>query len=301
MKSARNFLYSQKVAPYIFVLPFMLTFVIFFIYPIISTTIMSFQSVLPGQVKFIGLDNYTRLFKDEIFWKAVTNSLIYTALTLVLLIPFPMIFAVLMDSKLMIGRDVFRAILFVPALTSVVVAGTIFRLMFGELPGALMNRIIASLGFEPIKWLKMQPTAYMVLVALACWRWTGVNILYFLAGLKNIPEELYEAADIDGANAWNKFVRITVPLLKPTIIYVLTISIYGGLAMFTESYMLWNGTGSPMNIGLTIVGYLYREGIEKNNMGYASSVGIILLIMAMVLNVLQLRWTGAFRKEEGTD
>lgn len=297
MKPARNFLYSQKVAPYIFVLPFIITFVIFFIYPIISTVIMSFQSILPGQVKFIGLQNYTRLFNDEIFWKAVSNSFIYMVLTIVLLIPFPMLFASLMNSKLMIGRDVFRAILFIPALTSVVVAGTIFRLMFGELPGSLMNRIIAAFGFEPIKWLKMQSTAYIVLVALACWRWTGVNILYFLAGLKNIPEELYEAADMDGANAWDKFTKITVPLLKPTTIYVLTISIYGGLAMFTESYMLWNGTGSPNNIGLTIVGYLYRQGIERNNMGYASAVGIILLILAMIINLIQLNWTGAFRKE----
>jgi len=298
LNSKKKTLHSQKIAPYIFVLPFILTFVIFFIYPLVNTTVMSFQDVLPGQTEFIGLGNYKKLFNDKIFYKAVGNSFMYTVLTLVLLIPFPMIFAYFLNSKNMIGREVFKSILFLPALVSVVVAGTIFRLIFGELPGSLMNSFISLFGFEPIKWLKMQSTGFMALLVLACWRWTGVNIIYFLAGLQNIPEELYESADIDGANGWQKFTKITIPMLKPTTIYVLTISIYGGLAMFTESYMLWNGNNSPQNIGLTIVGYLYRQGIEKNRMGYASAVGIILLLLAMLLNITQLRLTGIVGKEE---
>ena len=123
-------------------------------------------------------------------------------------------------------------------------------------------------------------------------------MLYFLSGLKNIPDELYESADIDGANAIQKFIYITIPQLKPTIVYVLTISIYAGLAMFTESYMIWGGNSSPKNIGLTIVGYLYRQGIEKNAMGYASAVGIILFIIAMTINMIQLKMNGTFSKEE---
>ena len=123
-------------------------------------------------------------------------------------------------------------------------------------------------------------------------------MLYFLSGLKNIPDELYESADIDGANAIQKFIYITIPQLKPTIVYVLTISIYAGLAMFTESYMIWGGNASPKNIGLTIVGYLYRQGIEKNAMGYASAVGIVLFIIAMTINMVQLKLNGTFSKEE---
>ena len=137
-----------------------------------------------------------------------------------------------------------------------------------------------------------------VLLIVACWRWTGVNILYFLAGLQSIDTELYEAASIDGANKWQQFLKISVPLLKPTTVYVLTISIYAGLAMFLESFMLWKGNNSPQNIGLTIVGYLYRQGIEKRAMGYACAVGLVLLIVVMIINMIQLIATGTFKKEE---
>ncbi len=298
MNRVKKFIYSQKAAPYIFILPFVLIFVIFFVYPIINTVIMSFQTILPGESKFIGLDNYTKMFHDKNFYRAVSNSFLYTLLTLALLIPVPMLLACLIDSKVMVGRGFFKSAMFVPALTSVVVAGTIFRLIFGEMPGSLMNQIIGMLGMAPIKWLKIQSTGFATLVLLACWRWTGVNTLYFLSGLKNIPADLYESAQIDGASAWQTFRRITIPMLRPTTIYVLTISIYGGLSMFTESYMLWNGNNSPQNIGLTIVGYLYRQGWEQNRMGYASAVGLVLLVIAMVINITQLRLTGVLGKEK---
>ena len=162
----------------------------------------------------------------------------------------------------------------------------------------MMNQLMKAFGQEPVKWLNgSQSTVFVALLLLACWRWLGVNMLYFLSGLQSIPADLYEAADIDGANAWKKFVHITIPNLKPTIVYVLTISIYGGLAMFTESYMLFTNNNSPKNMGLTIVGYLYRAGIEQNRMGYASAVGLVLLIIAMVINIAQLKATGMLKKE----
>lgn len=123
-------------------------------------------------------------------------------------------------------------------------------------------------------------------------------MLYFLSGLKSIDGALYESAEIDGATAWQRFRFITVPLLKPTTIYVLTISVYAGLAMFLESFMLWAGNASPKNIGLTIVGYLYKRGIEKNQLGYASAVGLVLLVIALFINVIQLVLNGTFKKEE---
>ena len=296
-KGLRSLFYSQSVAPYVFTLPFMLVFVIFFIYPLISTVFMSFQSVLPGQVQFIGLENFNRLMNAE-FYQAVKNSLVYTLLTLIVLIPLPMLLAVFLDSKTMLGKNIFRSVFFIPALTSVVVAGTIFRLIFGEIPGALMNTIVGLFGQAPVKWLRIQGTAYMAMVVLATWRWTGVNILYFLSGLQSIPTELYESASIDGASPIQKFRHITMPMLKPTIIYVLTISIYGGFAMFTESYMLFAGNRSPGGIGLTIVGYLYRQGWEQNNLGFGSAIGLSLLVLVMIINVIQLRFFGLFRKED---
>ena len=116
--------------------------------------------------------------------------------------------------------------------------------------------------------------------------------------MQSISTDIYEAASIDGASKWQQFVKISFPLVKPTTVYVLTISIYAGLSMFTESYMLWKGNNSPQNIGLTIVGYLYRQGIEKRAMGYACAVGLILLIIVMIVNLVQLKATGTFDKEE---
>lgn len=294
----KKFFNSQKIAPYIFVLPFLLSFVFFWIYPLFSTVKMSFQSILPGQVEWVGIENYTKLLKDTTFHTAIANSFEYMLLTLVLLIPFPMLFAVLMDSNLVKAKGVWKALLYLPALTSVVISGTLFRLMFSEYATGQMNLLLQWVGQQPISWLKNKNTGMMALLVLACWRWTGVNMLYFLSGLKSIDNTLYESAQIDGATAMQRFRFITIPLLKPTTIYVLTISVYAGLAMFLESFMLWAGNASPKNIGLTIVGYLYKRGIEKNQLGYASAVGLVLLIIALAINVVQLVLNGTFKKEE---
>ncbi|PAF33413.1 sugar ABC transporter permease [Paenibacillus sp. 7516] len=295
----KKFVYSQKVAPYVFVLPFILIFLIFWFYPLLNSFVMSFQDKMLGQdPKWIGEANYSKLLTDKVFLTAIKNSVVYMLGTLVLLIPFPMLFAVMINSKLMMGREFFKSSFFLPALTSVAVAGTIFRLTFGEMEGSLMNSFLGLFGVEPIKFLKDGEWSMAALLILACWRWTGVNMLYYLSGLKSIDNEYYEAASIDGASAWQKFRTITMPLLKPTTVYVTTISVYAGLAMFTESLMMFNGNNSPKNIGLTIVGYLYRQGIEKNKLGYAAAVGIILLIIALVINLTQLKFSGMFKKEE---
>lgn len=295
----KKFVYSQKVAPYVFVLPFILIFLIFWFYPLINSFVMSFQDRMLGQdPKWIGEANYSKLLTDKVFLTSIKNSVVYMVGTLVLLIPFPMLFAVMINSKLMMGREFFKSSFFLPALTSVAVAGTIFRLTFGEMEGSLMNSFLGLFGVEPIKFLKDGNWSMAALLILACWRWTGVNMLYYLSGLKSIDNEYYEAASIDGASAWQKFRMITMPLLKPTTVYVTTISVYAGLAMFTESLMMFNGNKSPQNIGLTIVGYLYRQGIEQNKLGYAAAVGIVLLAIAMVINLTQLKFSGMFKKEE---
>ena len=294
----KGFIYNKKAAPYVFILPFIFVFLLFFLSPMINTIIMSFQTILPGSRKFVGLDNYTKLLGDKVFLVALWNSFKYMVWTLILLIPIPMILACIINSKLMVGREFFKASLYLPALTSIAVAGIVFRFSFGEQATSLMNQLVALFGMDPFKWLKNGTTGFIVLLILACWRWTGVNMLYFLSGLKNIPAELYESADIDGASTWQKFRYVTIPQLKPTTVYVLTISIYAGLAMFIESYMVFNGNNSPNNIGLTIVGYLYRQGIEKNAMGYASAVGIVLFVVAMAINLVQLKLNGTFDKED---
>lgn len=292
-----KFLYSSRVAPYVFVLPFVLSFLIFFAYPVITTIVMSFQEVLPGQTHFIGLTNYKNLWSES-FFTALKNSSRYTFWTLLVLIPLPLVLAVFLNAKLTKASAFFRSALFIPSLTSVVVAGTIFRLVFGSLDESVMNAFRHMLGMPSINWLANSVTGMLVMVVLATWRFTGVNIIYFLSALQSIPHELYESAEIDGANKWDRFWRITLPLLKPVAIYVITISIYGGYSMFTESFILWNGNRSPNDIGLTMIGLLYREGIERNNLGFGSAIGITLLGITMVLNVIQLKFFGLFKKED---
>ena len=296
-KIVSHFLYSQKVAPYVFILPFILTFSIFFVYPVINTVAMSFQKVSGSGNTFVGLNNYKSLM-NPIFFKAVKNSMFYTIVTLCLMIPVPMLLATILNSKLMKCKTVFRSSMFVPALTSVVVAGTIFRLIYGELEGSFANQVMAMFGNGPIVWLRKPLTVWIALFTICMWRWTGVNMMYYLSGLQQIPEELYESASIDGASALQKFRHITLPLLKPTTVYVLTISIFAGLAMFTESYILFNGNTSPNNVGTTIVGYLYRMGWEQNNIGLASAIGCFLLVMVLIINLIQLGINGTFRKED---
>ena len=298
MGKFKKLFYSQKVAPFVFVLPFLLSLIIFWAYPLISGIIMSFQDISFGSRTWVGVSHYTKLFKDKFFITAVLNSVEYMLLTLVLMIPSPMLLAGLMESRITKATGVWKVIMYIPALTSVVISGMLFRMMFSEAPGSQMNQLMALMGNAPIAWLKTKWTAWIALLLLCMWRWTGVNMLYFVSGLKAIDGSLYESADIDGASAWQKFRYVTLPLIRPTTIYVITISVYAGLSMFLESFMLWNGNSSPKNIGLTIVGYLYKRGIEKNDLGYACAVGIVLMVIALLINVVQLVATGTFKKEE---
>ena len=293
----KKVLYSQKVAPYVFIAPFIITFVVFFAYSIFSMVMMSFQKVAGPNTVFVGLDNY-KVIHNSIFIKSLKNSIFYTIVSCALMIPIPLVMAVMLNSKSMKAKSFFRSLLFIPALTSVVVAGVVFRMMFGELEGSFMNQVIASLGQGPLIWLRTPGTVWMVLFFVCLWRWTGVNMMYYLSGLQQIPSDLYESASIDGASTWQAFWNITVPLLKPTIIYVLTISIVGGMAMFSESYMIFNGNKSPNNIGTTLVGFLYRMAFEQNNLGIGSAVGVIFLSIVLVVNFLQLFANGTFGRKE---
>ena len=283
----KRFLYSQKVAPYVFVLPFVLTFLIFFAYPVGSTFVMSFQKVAAENTAFVGLKNYKTLL-NPIFYKALKNSALYMVLSCAIMIPIPMVLAAMLNNKNMVGKGFFRSAMFVPALTSVVVAGVVFRMMFGELEGSFANQVLSIFGKDPIIWLRKPVTVWIVFSLLCMWRWTGVNMMYYLSGLQQIPGDLYESADIDGATGWQKMRYITLPLLKPTTVYVLTISIFAGMAMFSESFLLFNGSTNPNNVGTTVVVYLYRMGLEQNNYGLASAIGVILLIIVMIINMIQL-------------
>jgi arabinosaccharide transport system permease protein len=290
------FFTSMRVVPYIFVLPFVISVLVFYLYPIIGTIVMSFQDVVPGETKFIGTANYTRMFSED-FFKALGNSFKYTALTILILIPLPVAFAVMLNGRRHKINAVFRSVFFLPSLVSIVVAGTIFRLMFAYTDKAVVNSVIVTLGGHASDWiLGGAAQAMFLMVMIAVWRWTGVNVIYFLSGLQTIPTELYEAADMDGVGTFERFLYITLPLLKPTIVFVTTISIFGGFAMFEESYIFWQGQ-SPNNIGMTMVGLIYKKGFQTGSMGLASSIGIVLMIVVFLVSLVALKFFGFFKKE----
>jgi len=272
----------------------------FYLYPLVSTVIMSFQEIIPGQTRFIGLLNYERLM-NPFMYTAVWNSFRYTVFTILILIPVPILLAVMLNNPRNPANAIFRAALFIPTLVSVVVAGTIIRLLFASSPSAIVNTVLGLFKVKPSDWVMGgSATAMALLVGMATWRWTGVNIIYYLSGLQNIPQELYEAANIDGASASYRFFHITIPLLKPTIIFLTTISIFGGFAMFEESYILWAGLlggGSPNNVGLTMVGYIYLKGFQGGAMGLGSAIGLILFLIVLLVSILQLNLFGFFKRE----
>ncbi|TCL76772.1 arabinosaccharide transport system permease protein [Hydrogenispora ethanolica] len=292
----RSLLNSPKAVPYFFVAPFVLSFLLFYLYPFIATIQMSFQRIAGfGDVTFIGWSNYGRLLNEH-FFNALRTTSQYTFWTILVLVPLPILLAVLVNHKRVRFTGFFKSALFIPALTSVIVAGIFFRYSFGEQATTLANAVTGLFGMKPITWLQIKGPAMFALVLLCTWRWLGVNMVYFLSGLQGISQELYEAAEIDGAGAWDRFRCITLPGLKPVIIYVITISVYGGFSMFAESYAFWK-TATPGDIGMTIVSYIYQMGFNNFDMGFASAIGITLVILVMLVNLIQLTCFGFFKKD----
>ena len=291
------FLTNRKVVPYVFVAPFVIYFLLIYLYPTVSTILMSFQRIDgPTMSTWIGLSNYQKLFSRN-FVQSLETTVRYAFWDVVVLTSVPLLFAVILHSGLAKWAAFFKSLFFIPALTSIIVAGIVFRLAFGTQNTAPVNALMIALGGEPKKWLMFADTGNLALIVLTLWRWMGVNIIYYLSGIQAIPTDLYEAAEIDGANPVQRFFHVTLPGIKPVLIYVITITVLGGFAMFTESVALW-AQNNPGGIGRTIVGYLYMVGISKANMGMASAVGLTLLVMVLAVNLIQLVLMGFFRKED---
>ncbi|MDR1765331.1 MAG: sugar ABC transporter permease [Lachnospiraceae bacterium] len=200
---------------------------------------------------------------------------------------------VLLNNKLTPLRNVFRSMIYIPALTSIIVAGIYFRLFFAGGSDTPVNTLMGFLGLPAREWLfDTKITRILALVFTSTWRWLGMNILYFLSALQTIPPELYDAAYVDGASAWQRFRHITLPGVKPILIFVTTILTYGGLRMFGESYVLWPRSKTPGDIGVTIVLYIYRNAFGYFDMGYASAMSVVLFVCLMVVNFIFIKSFG---------
>lgn len=296
MSQIKAFLTSRKIAPFVFLAPYLILFSVFKVWPVIQAVKISFTRFqgLQNQT-WVGLQNYEALYSNPRFSMALRNTTIYTVGTLLVLIPLPLILAVLLNSGRVAKGTVFRIILFLPALTSLVVVGSVFRLLLGR--DGFLNSALGLFGMEPLRWLEVAGLTLPSLILLAVWRWTGINIMYFNAGLVNISKELYEAAAIDGANARQIFWRITLPLLKPTTLFVVIISIIGGFQVFVEPFILFVNGESPGNSALTIAVLIYRTAFLSFQFGPAAAMGVILAIIIFILSLIQFRYFGTFKKE----
>ena len=274
--------------PYVFIAPAAILFAIFTIYPIVSSFILSFQTSVRGQYVFAGLDNYKRLLEDAIFWKALGNTFIIFVVQVPIMLILALILASLLNSQLLKLKGFFRVSFFLPAITSLVAYSILFSIMLQE--EGILNTFISYLGVDRISWLSDPFWAKVSIILAMTWRWTGYNMVIFLAALQNVPEEMYEAASIDGAGKIRKFFSITVPSLKPVILFAAILSTIGTLQLFDEPYNLTKGgpADATMSLGL----YIYQNGFNYFDFGYASAIAYAVVVLVAVLTFVQFKVTG---------
>jgi multiple sugar transport system permease protein len=291
----RRLLRQDRYAPYVFISPFYLLFAIFFLLPTGFALVLGFfRWRALGEPTYIGLMNYERLWGDTIFWRSVENTLFYAGTSLFVVAPLALLMALALNSKQLYFRTFWRAVYFAPIVTSTVAISLVFRLLYNKDYG-LINGILELLGSQPVDWLGSTATSKIAVMGVVVWRWTGLLAVYFLAGLQTIPEELYEAAAIDGANGWQRFFDITLPMLRPVAFFVAVIVLIGSMQIFDDPQILTGG--GPANSSLSVVQYLYTRGIERLEYGYASAVGLVLFVAIFVLSLLQFRFFRGFRSD----
>jgi cellobiose transport system permease protein len=279
------------------VAPFFVLFAIFGAFPLGYTAWVSLtdRNLLDQHTQFVGLANYTALLHDSYFWNAVENTLGIWVLSTVPQLLMALGLAHLLNRAIR-GRSFFRMTILLPQVTSLVAVGLIFAQLFDFRYG-LFNYVLSELGIGKVDWEAGQLSSWFALSVMVTWRWVGYNALIYLAAMQGIPEELYEAAEVDGASGWQQFIHVTIPSLRPTIIFTVIISTIGGLQLFTEPYEfepIKHATGGSDRQYQTVAMYLYEKafGGSEFKFGYASAIAwsLFLLIMAISLvNFLIIR------------
>ncbi|SCG71781.1 carbohydrate ABC transporter permease [Micromonospora coxensis] len=286
-----------KVSPYLYIAPFFVLFSIFGLYPMLRTAWMSLHDWnLIGEHSFIGFDNYTRLFTDEYFWNATVNTFGIFLLSTVPQLLLALFLATLLNRTLLRARTFFRMAIFMPNVVSVAAVAIVFGMLFQRDFG-LFNWLLGLVGVDPVDWDAQKWSSWTAISSMVNWRWTGYNTLILLAGMQAIPKDLYEAAAIDGASQWKQFWRITLPMLTPTFVFVVTLSTIGGLQLFTEPLVFANGNiiGGDQREFQTLAMYMYELGIENlNTAGYGAAVAwamFVMIALVSLVNFLLVRRT----------
>ena len=288
--------HQQRLAPYLFVSPFLILFCVFGVYPIIKSLYLAFHTTNgPRSVVFTGLDNFSFLLQDPDFYRAVYNTAVFALFSVFLQLPLSLALALLLNSVWLKGREAFRFVFFSPYLVGQVFVAVLASVLFVPRFGVVPTFLHWAFSVNPdIKLLGDQALVMPALVGTALWMYVGFNSIYFLAALQAVDRELYEAAAVDGANAWQQFLHITVPSIKPVALVVVIMSTLGSFQLFELPYMMMGGPG-PNNAGMTIVMYLYQSGFDTGNLGYASTIGWTLALIVLVISLAQVKISGAVR------
>jgi multiple sugar transport system permease protein len=271
---------------YAFVLPYLVFFALFVAYPLIFSFILVFHRwniVTP--MEWIGLRNFSRLFQDPLFGKAVVNTLVFLALHIPLQIILALSFALLLNSAIKF-RGLFRSVYFFPVVVSGVVVTILWQQLYNYDAG-LFNNILNTLSLPGVPWLVDPAFAMPSIAIMATWKNVGLYIVLFLVGLQTIPSYLYEAAEIDGASKRHQFIRITLPMLNPTIVVIFILSTIGGFSLFIEPYIMTGG--GPMNSTLSAMLYIYNQAFSFNHMGYAAALGFVFALIILLVVTVQRR------------
>lgn len=280
---------KQNLVGWAFLLPAALLIVWMCFYPMLKALLLSFQSGQGARLSFAGLKNYAFLLKDSVFQQALKNNFIYLLIQVPIMLMLALMLAALLNNRKLKLRGLYRTAIFLPCATSLVSVSLIFRSMFAV--GGFVNVTLMHLGMiqNDINWINGSgETARAVIIIALIWRWTGYNMVFYLSGLQNIDSTLYEAAYIDGANPLQQFRRITVPLLRPTILLTVILSTNGTLQLFDESFNLTRG--GPSNLSITMSHYIYRTSFENvPKFGYAAAMSYVVFILVAVLALVQMR------------
>ena len=280
----------ERIDPSTWILlsPWILTLLVFIAYPFGFSFVLSFfdySPLAPDAARFVGFANYGEALQDALFWKALGNTLLFVFGT----IPFTTLIALglaLALDRAFPGRAFFRAGFFLPTIVSVVVISLVWKGLYA--PEGPLSWLVRALGGTPPAWLLDERTALPAIMAMDVWAAAGYYMIIFLAGLKGIPTELYEAAEIEGASTWHRLVHITLPLLKPTFLFVLVVNSIRSLQIFTEVFVMTRG--GPLQSTLTSVFYLYEQAFYRFRLGYASSIAYLLFFLTLALAIAQVRW-----------
>ncbi len=280
--------WKQTLKGWLYVLPMLIIVATFSLYPIVSSLAMSFYTqynFFTNQVMALGFDNFKYLWEDPLFHSAVANTLIFVVGVVPLEIIISLTVAVLLN-QIKVLAGFFRTIYFLPFVTSIVAISMVWKWIYNKDAG-LLNYFLSFVGIHPIDWLNDPTWALPALIILAIWKSLGFNIMLFLVALNNVDKRLYSAATLDGANAWERFLHVTVPMISPMTFLIAVNAVIGSFKVFDEIFSLFGGQAGPGNAAMTVVFYLYRMFYEQNKYGIAAAAGVVLFFMILIVTLLQ--------------